>query len=71
LFLSIELATDGGLASENWSLNMEICDMINDTEEGPKDAIKAIRKRLLQNAGKNHKIIMYTLTVSIITNYRL
>lgn len=59
----IELATDGGLASENWSLNMEICDMINDTEEGPKDAVKAIRKRLLQNAGKNHKIIMYTLTV--------
>jgi len=43
---------------------MEICDMINDTEEGPKDAVKAIRKRLLQNAGKNHKIIMYTLTVS-------
>ncbi|XP_050433901.1 TOM1-like protein 2 isoform X2 [Adelges cooleyi] len=59
----IELATDGGLASENWSLNMEICDMINDTEEGPKDAVKAIRKRLSQNAGKNHKIIMYTLTV--------
>lgn len=60
------------MASENWSLNMEICDMINDTEEGPKDAVKAIRKRLLQNAGKNHKIIMYTLTVSIlklITNY--
>lgn len=45
---------------------MEICDMINDTEEGPKDAVKAIRKRLLQNAGKNHKIIMYTLTVSLI-----
>lgn len=65
----IELATDGGLASENWSLNMEICDMINDTEEGPKDAIKAIRKRLLQNAGKNHKVIMYTLTVSVITNF--
>jgi len=42
--------------------------MINDTEEGPKDAVKAIRKRLLQNAGKNHKVIMYTLTVSIIIN---
>lgn len=39
--------------------------MINDTEEGPKDAVKAIRKRLLQNAGKNHKVIMYTLTVSM------
>lgn len=59
------------MASENWSLNMEICDMINDTEEGPKDAVKAIRKRLLQNAGKNHKIIMYTLTVSIIFNFKL
>jgi hypothetical protein len=47
---------------------MEICDMINDTEEGPKDAVKAIRKRLLQNAGKNHKIIMYTLTVSMNNN---
>jgi len=50
---------------------MEICDMINEKEEGPKDAVKAIRKRLLQNAGKNHKIIMYTLTVSIIINYGL
>lgn len=50
---------------------MEICDVINGTEEGPKDAVKAIRKRLLQNAGKNHKIIMYTLTVSIIINTRL
>ncbi|GJQ79696.1 hypothetical protein Trydic_g5843 [Trypoxylus dichotomus] len=59
----IEQATDGTLASENWSLNMEICDMVNETEEGPKDAIKAIRKRLTQNAGKNYTVVMYTLTV--------
>ncbi|KAI4471541.1 vhs domain containing protein family [Holotrichia oblita] len=59
----IEQATDGTLASENWSLNMEICDMVNETEEGPKDAIKAIRKRLVQNAGKNYTVVMYTLTV--------
>lgn len=58
-----EQATDGTLASENWSLNMEICDMVNETEEGPKDAIKAIRKRLVQNAGKNYTVVMYTLTV--------
>lgn len=31
----------------------------------PKDAVRAIRKRLLQNAGKNYTVVMYTLTVSI------
>lgn len=59
----IEQATDGSLASENWALNMEICDLINDTEDGPKDAIKAIRKRLQQSVGKNYTIVMFTLTV--------
>ncbi|KRT78160.1 hypothetical protein AMK59_7664, partial [Oryctes borbonicus] len=59
----IEHATDGTLASEDWYTNMEICDMVNETEEGPKDAIKAIRKRLTQNAGKNYTVVMYTLTV--------
>ncbi|RZB89892.1 TOM1-like protein 2, partial [Asbolus verrucosus] len=56
-------ATDGTLASENWGLNMEICDLVNETEDGPRDAVKAIRKRLAQNAGKNYTIVMYTLTV--------
>lgn len=59
----IEQATDGTLASENWALNMEICDLVNETEEGPRDAIKAIRKRLSQNAGKNYTVVMYTLTI--------
>lgn len=45
---------------------MEICDIINETEDGPKDAIKAIKRRLNQAAGKNYTIVMYTLTVSII-----
>lgn len=58
-----EQATDGSLPSENWALNMEICDIINCSTDGPKDAIKAIRKKLVQNAGKNYTIIMYTLTV--------
>lgn len=51
------------MASENWALNMEICDLVNETEDGPKDAVKAIRKRLQQNAGKNYTVVMYTLTV--------
>uniref|UniRef100_A0A182NM65 VHS domain-containing protein n=1 Tax=Anopheles dirus TaxID=7168 RepID=A0A182NM65_9DIPT len=58
-----EQATDASLASENWALNMEICDMINESSDGARDAMKAIRKRLAQNAGKNYTVIMYTLTV--------
>lgn len=33
-FSSSEKATDGSLQSEDWALNMEICDIINETEEG-------------------------------------
>lgn len=64
IFFSIsENATDAALASENWALNMEICDLINESSETARDAMKAIRKRLTQNAGKNYTVIMYTLTV--------
>ncbi|XP_052688880.1 TOM1-like protein 2 isoform X2 [Crassostrea angulata] len=58
----IERGTDGSQASENWAILMEVCDIINETDEGPKDAARAIRKRLSQNMGKNHTAIMYTLT---------
>uniref|UniRef100_A0A8C2PY83 Target of myb1 like 2 membrane trafficking protein n=1 Tax=Cyprinus carpio TaxID=7962 RepID=A0A8C2PY83_CYPCA len=57
----IERATDGSLQSEDWALNMEICDIINETEDGPKDAIKAVKKRL--NGNKNYREVMLTLTV--------
>ncbi|XP_053606897.1 TOM1-like protein 2 isoform X2 [Plodia interpunctella] len=59
----IEQATDGNLPSENWALNMEICDIINSSTDGPKDAVKAIRRKLTQSAGKNYTVVMYTLTV--------
>lgn len=67
--------------SENWSLNMEICDIINDTEDGyvlwifnlnlfiyighysARDAIRAIKKRLQQTAGKNFTVFKLTLIV--------
>ncbi|XP_061605590.1 target of Myb protein 1 isoform X5 [Phyllopteryx taeniolatus] len=57
----IEIATSSSLPSEDWSLNMEICDMINSSEEGPKDAVRAIKKRIVGN--KNFKEVMLALTV--------
>ncbi|NXP69549.1 TOM1 protein, partial [Ramphastos sulfuratus] len=56
-----ERATDGSLRSEDWALNMEICDIINETEEGPKDAFRAIKKRIVGN--KNFHEVMLALTV--------
>lgn len=37
--------------------------MINESSDAARDAMKALRKRLSQNAGKNYTVIMYTLTV--------
>lgn len=42
---------------------MEICDIVNSSSDAAKDAVKAIRKRLTQSAGKNYTVVMYTLTV--------
>ncbi|XP_062874456.1 TOM1-like protein 2 isoform X3 [Trichomycterus rosablanca] len=58
---SIEKATDGSLQNDDWTLNMEICDIINETEEGPRDAIRAIKKRL--NGNRNFREVMLALTV--------
>ncbi|KAK2815699.1 hypothetical protein Q5P01_026166 [Channa striata] len=57
----IEQATSSSLQSEDWGLNMEICDIINETDEGPRDAVKAIKKRIVGN--KDFKQIMLALTV--------
>ncbi|NP_001338606.1 TOM1-like protein 2 [Danio rerio] len=57
----IEKATDGSLQNEDWTLNMEICDIINETEEGPRDAMRAVKKRL--NGNRNFREVMLALTV--------
>ncbi|KAF1379127.1 hypothetical protein PFLUV_G00172850 [Perca fluviatilis] len=57
----IENATGSSLPAEDWALNMEICDMINSSEEGPRDAIRALKKRIVGN--KNFKEVMLALTV--------
>ncbi|XP_035852583.1 target of Myb protein 1 isoform X3 [Sander lucioperca] len=57
----IENATGSSLPAEDWALNMEICDMINSSEEGPRDAVRALKKRIMGN--KNFKEVMLALTV--------
>lgn len=37
--------------------------MINESSDSARDAMKAIKKRLTQNAGKNNQVIVYTLIV--------
>uniref|UniRef100_A0A3Q3WCD2 VHS domain-containing protein n=1 Tax=Mola mola TaxID=94237 RepID=A0A3Q3WCD2_MOLML len=46
----IERATDGGLQAEDWTLNMEICDIVNETDEG-------------LSGNKNYREVMLALTV--------
>jgi len=59
----ISAATDEGLLMEDWALNMEICDIVNSYEEGPAQAIKAIKRRLQNAVGKSHKATLFTLIV--------
>ncbi|XP_037332278.1 target of Myb protein 1 isoform X2 [Pungitius pungitius] len=57
----VESATGSSLPSEDWALNMEICDMINSSEDGAKDAVRALKKRIMGN--RNFKEVMLALTV--------
>ncbi|XP_056609952.1 target of Myb protein 1 isoform X2 [Triplophysa dalaica] len=57
----IENATSSSLPSEDWGLNMDVCDIVNETEDGAKDAVRAIKKRILGN--RNFKEVMLTLSV--------
>uniref|UniRef100_A0A672K1A8 Target of myb1 membrane trafficking protein n=1 Tax=Sinocyclocheilus grahami TaxID=75366 RepID=A0A672K1A8_SINGR len=54
-------STSAALQTEDWSLNLEICDIINETDDGPKDAVKALKKRIVGN--KNFREVMLALTV--------
>uniref|UniRef100_H3B2X5 Target of myb1 like 1 membrane trafficking protein n=1 Tax=Latimeria chalumnae TaxID=7897 RepID=H3B2X5_LATCH len=57
----LEKATVGTVHSEDWGIFNRICDIINTTEDGPKDAVKALKKRISGNC--NHKEIRFALSL--------
>ncbi|KAG9511046.1 FACT complex subunit SSRP1, partial [Fragariocoptes setiger] len=59
----IEQATDPSLTADDWALNLEICDIINETEDGARDAARAFRRRLQTEASRNFTVTHRTLTV--------
>ncbi|KAI5090600.1 TOM1-like protein 2 [Silurus meridionalis] len=74
--VEVEKATKGSLEGEDWGMNMEICDIINETDDGmvfncrlctnsrpyrPKVATRALKKKIVGN--KNFREVMLALTV--------
>ncbi|XP_043859917.1 TOM1-like protein 1 isoform X2 [Dromiciops gliroides] len=56
----IEKATFAGAQTEDWGQFMHICDMIITCKDGPKEAVRALKKRISKNC--NHKEIQLTLS---------
>ncbi|XP_068923576.1 TOM1-like protein 1 [Petaurus breviceps papuanus] len=57
----IEKATFAGVQTEDWGQFMHICDMIITSKDGPKEAVRALKKRISKNC--NHKEIQLTLSL--------
>ncbi|XP_065900045.1 TOM1-like protein 2 [Dysidea avara] len=58
----IARATDNAASAGDLQLHLDICDAINETDNGPKDAVAALRKRITSNL-KNFHVINLSLTV--------
>lgn len=55
-------ATDENLTSENWQLNLDVCDKVSgDGENGARNCVAAILKRLVH---RNANVQLYALTLS-------
>ncbi|KAK5946765.1 ESCRT-0 subunit protein hse1 [Knufia obscura] len=54
-------ATDENLTSENWEYILDVCDKVNTSDTGGKDAVAAMIKRL---AHRNANVQLYTLELA-------
>ena len=54
-------ATDENLTSENWEYILDVCDKVNGSDTGGKDAVSAMIKRL---AHRNANVQLYTLELA-------
>jgi len=54
-------ATEAELESIDWNLNLTIVDIVNTTEDGPKEAMRAVRRRIQNTAGKEERSVFYAL----------
>lgn len=61
LMTSVAKATDENLTSENWEYILDVCDKVNSSDSGGKDAVAAMIKRL---AHRNANVQLYTLELA-------
>ncbi|RSL63525.1 Class E vacuolar protein-sorting machinery protein HSE1 [Fusarium duplospermum] len=53
-------ATDESFTSEDWGAIIEVCDKVSGDQNGPKEAVQSIIRRL---AHRNANVQLYTLEV--------
>nr|CAD1841873.1 unnamed protein product [Ananas comosus var. bracteatus] len=63
----VEKATSDLLIGPDWTLNMEICDLVNSGQWLAKDVIKAVKKRL-QHKNPNVQFLALTLLETMVKN---
>ncbi|KAL1549080.1 hypothetical protein AAHA92_17226 [Salvia divinorum] len=63
----VEKATSEFLIGPDWTLNMEICDIVNSNQMLAKDVVKAVKKRL-QHKKPKVQLLALTLLETIVKN---
>jgi len=56
-------ATHEDTKSVDWNLNLAIVDLVNNTDEGPRDAMRAVRRRIQNTVGKEEHCVYYCLVL--------